>query len=86
MGAILIQQMMEIDKQDPQILDFLRMLTGIDGQDAKKFEEIEEDGFSESFEDERAVGVFGRGGGSASRGRGSGRGSVELGDSHLLEG
>ena len=78
--------MMKIDEQNPQILDFFRMLTSIDGQDTKKFEEIEEDRFSESFEDERAVGVFGRGGGRTSGGGGSGRGSVELGDSYLLEG
>ena len=58
MGTVLIQQMMEVDKQNPQILDFLRVLTGIDGENTEKLKEVEEEGFGKSFEDECAVGML----------------------------
>ena len=75
MRSILIQQMMEINKQRPQILDFLFVLFGVRGHDACEFEEVEEEGFGEAFEDEGAVDVFGW----------CWRGGVELLDSHFLK-
>ena len=83
MRSVLIQQMMEINRQYLQILDLLGELRRVDRHYAYELEEVEEQGFREPLEDEGSVVVFDGGGctGSWCGGRG-----VELGDADCFEG
>lgn len=55
MGPVLINQMVHVDKQRPQILDLPPVMFGVDGERADQFEEVEEQRFGELAEVEGVV-------------------------------
>lgn len=83
MRPILVDQMVHVDEQRPEILHLAPVVLRIDGQDGDEFEEVDEERFGQFAEVE---GVVERPFGGDLRGRGCGRvsrgpdGRVELGD------
>lgn len=58
MWPILIQQMVEIHKQRLEICSFLFVLPRVHTEYTEEFDEIEEQRFGDSLEDELSVGVL----------------------------
>jgi hypothetical protein len=57
-GAVLVEDVVKINKEGAEGLDLLGCLFRVYGKNAEEFEEVEEQGFCEAFELEGTIEVF----------------------------